>query len=105
MAARHVDAARSALEELVTRYPKTPHAHYARGVFFLTEDSGRALEEFPSRAPECTESFLHPSPAVRTDLSRNVNLAPRQLTESLDVMSMTSSPTLQTIWLMRIMLC
>jgi tetratricopeptide (TPR) repeat protein len=46
MAARHVDAARSALEELVTRYPKTPHAHYARGVFFLTEDSGRALEEF-----------------------------------------------------------
>jgi tetratricopeptide (TPR) repeat protein len=46
MAARHVDAAAAALEELVTRYPKTPHAHYARGVFFLTEDSGRALQEF-----------------------------------------------------------
>jgi predicted Zn-dependent protease len=46
MAARHVDAARMALDELVTRYPKTPHAHYARGVFFLTEDSERALEEF-----------------------------------------------------------
>ena len=46
MAARHVDAARTALDELVARYPKTPHAHYARGVFFLTEDSERALEEF-----------------------------------------------------------
>jgi tetratricopeptide (TPR) repeat protein len=46
MAARHVAAARTALDELLTRYPKTPHAHYARGVFFLTEDPGRAIEEF-----------------------------------------------------------
>jgi tetratricopeptide (TPR) repeat protein len=46
MAARHVDAARAALDELVTRYPKTPHAHYTRGVLFLTEDSEHALEEF-----------------------------------------------------------
>ena len=46
MAARQVGPARIALDELVTRYPKTPHAHYARGVFFLTEDSDRALEDF-----------------------------------------------------------
>jgi predicted Zn-dependent protease len=46
MAARHAGEARAALDELVTRYPKTPHAHYARGVFFLTEDSDRALEDF-----------------------------------------------------------
>jgi tetratricopeptide (TPR) repeat protein len=46
MAARHAGEARAALDELVTRYPKTPHAHYARGVFFLVEDSDLALEEF-----------------------------------------------------------
>ncbi len=46
MAARHAGTALAALDELVTRYPKTPHAHYARGVFFLTEDPDRALEEF-----------------------------------------------------------
>lgn len=46
MAARHVDAARTALDELATRYPKTPNVHYARAVFFLTEDSARAIDEF-----------------------------------------------------------
>lgn len=46
MAARQVGPARIALDDLVTRYPKTPHAHYARGVFFLTEDSERALADF-----------------------------------------------------------
>jgi VWFA-related protein len=46
MAARHLDAARGALDELIARYPKTPQAHYARGVFLLTEDADRALEEF-----------------------------------------------------------
>jgi len=46
MAARQVGPARIALDELVMRYPKTPHTHYARGVFFLTEDSERALEDF-----------------------------------------------------------
>lgn len=46
MAARHVGEARRALDELVTRYPNTPHAHYARGVLFLTEDSARAIDEF-----------------------------------------------------------
>ena len=30
----------------VARYPKAPHVHYARGVFFLTEDSERALADF-----------------------------------------------------------
>ena len=46
MAARQVGPARIALDDLVTRYPKTPHVHYARGVFFLTEDSERALADF-----------------------------------------------------------
>jgi tetratricopeptide (TPR) repeat protein len=46
MAARHMDGARTALDELITRYPKTPHAHYARGVFRLTENADRALDDF-----------------------------------------------------------
>jgi predicted Zn-dependent protease len=46
MAARHVDLARTALQELATRYPDIPHVHYARGVFFLTEDPDHALGEF-----------------------------------------------------------
>lgn len=46
LALRHVDAAQQALDELVARYPSTPHVHYARGVFFLTSDADRALDEF-----------------------------------------------------------
>jgi tetratricopeptide (TPR) repeat protein len=46
MAARRLESARTALDELITRYPKLPHAHYARGVFLLTEDADRALEDF-----------------------------------------------------------
>ena len=46
MAARHAADARAALDELVTRYPQIPHAHYARGVFFLVENADRALEDF-----------------------------------------------------------
>lgn len=46
MAARQLGPARKALDDLVMRYPKTPHVHYARGVFFLTEDSDRALADF-----------------------------------------------------------
>jgi tetratricopeptide (TPR) repeat protein len=46
IAARHLDAARAALDELIARYPKTPHAHYARGVFLLTENADRAIEDF-----------------------------------------------------------
>jgi tetratricopeptide (TPR) repeat protein len=46
MAARHLDAARAALDELISRYPDTAHAHYARGVFLLTENTDRALADF-----------------------------------------------------------
>jgi tetratricopeptide (TPR) repeat protein len=46
MAARRVEAARVAFDELVARYPSTPHVRYARGVFLLTEDPDRALEDF-----------------------------------------------------------
>lgn len=46
LAIRHVDTAEQALDELVARYPSTPHVHYARGVFFLTSDGDRALAEF-----------------------------------------------------------
>jgi tetratricopeptide (TPR) repeat protein len=46
MAARQAAAARATLDELVTRYPQIPHAHYTRGVFFLVENADRALEDF-----------------------------------------------------------
>jgi len=46
MAARYLDAARTALDELILRYPKTPHTHYARGVFLLTEEADRAVDDF-----------------------------------------------------------
>jgi tetratricopeptide (TPR) repeat protein len=46
MAARRIEAARTALDELISRYPRSPHAHYARGVFLLTENPDRALEDF-----------------------------------------------------------
>jgi tetratricopeptide (TPR) repeat protein len=57
MAARHLESARTALDELITRYPKLPHAHYARGVFLLTEDADRALEDF-RRELEISPSHL-----------------------------------------------
>jgi tetratricopeptide (TPR) repeat protein len=46
MAARRSPDARPLLDDLITRHPTLPHAHYARGVFFLTEDPRRALEDF-----------------------------------------------------------
>jgi tetratricopeptide (TPR) repeat protein len=46
MAARRTSDAGPLLNDLVTRNPTLPHAHYARGVFFLTEDPRRALEDF-----------------------------------------------------------
>lgn len=46
MAARQSSAARASLDALIARYPALPHAHYARGVFFLTEDPPRALDDF-----------------------------------------------------------
>jgi tetratricopeptide (TPR) repeat protein len=46
MAARRSSDAGPLLDELITRHPTLPHAHYARGVFFLTEDPKRALDDF-----------------------------------------------------------
>ena len=88
MAARHVDAARIALDELITRYPKTPHAHYARGVFLLTENADRALEEFrreleispshvPARLQIAFELIKRGEPArARTAAEEAATLAP-----------------------------
>jgi tetratricopeptide (TPR) repeat protein len=45
-AARSQVAGRRAFEELVRRYPDTPHVHYAFGVFLLTEEADEALKEF-----------------------------------------------------------
>lgn len=46
LATRRVDAARTALDALIARYPDAPNVHYVRGVFLLTDDGDRALEEF-----------------------------------------------------------
>jgi predicted Zn-dependent protease len=46
LAARQIEAARRAIDDLVARYPQTPNVHYIRGVFLLTEDADRALEAF-----------------------------------------------------------
>lgn len=46
MAARQAAAAQQLLEELVQRYPETPHVHYARGVFRLGEAPDLAMADF-----------------------------------------------------------
>lgn len=46
MAARLMAAAENAFEGLVTRYPDTPNVRYAYGVFLLTEQPSRAIEQF-----------------------------------------------------------
>jgi tetratricopeptide (TPR) repeat protein len=46
MAARLLQAAKAAFEEIVLRYPETPNVHYAYGSFLLAEDSDRALTMF-----------------------------------------------------------
>jgi tetratricopeptide (TPR) repeat protein len=46
MAARLYTAAQSAFEELVNRYPETPHVHYAYGVFLTAEQPDQAIEQF-----------------------------------------------------------
>jgi tetratricopeptide (TPR) repeat protein len=58
MAARRIDEARRAFNELLARYPEAPNVHYAHGVFLLSQDSDAALEEFrrelkssPNHAP------------------------------------------------------
>jgi tetratricopeptide (TPR) repeat protein len=55
--ARLVAAAEKAFEELVTRFPETPHVHYAFGSFLVNEQADRALEEFKE---ELKVSQRHP---------------------------------------------
>ena len=45
-AARFVAAAQKAFEELVMRYPETPHVHYAYGVFLTAESPDAAVEQY-----------------------------------------------------------
>jgi tetratricopeptide (TPR) repeat protein len=88
LAARDLPTARIALDELVTRYPKTPHAHYARGVLLLSEDADRALEDFrreleispshvPARLQIAFEFIKRGEPArARTAAEEALKLAP-----------------------------
>lgn len=46
MATRNTAAAERAFDALASRYPETPHVHYAYGVFLLQEKGEQALEEF-----------------------------------------------------------
>lgn len=46
MAARRTDDARRAFDELLTRYPNDPNAHYSFGVFMIPQDIEMALKEF-----------------------------------------------------------
>jgi tetratricopeptide (TPR) repeat protein len=46
VAARLNNAAEKAFEELVNRYPDTPHVHYAYGVFLTSEKPDDALVQF-----------------------------------------------------------
>jgi tetratricopeptide (TPR) repeat protein len=46
MAARLNNAAQKAFEELVNRYPETPHVHYAYGVFLTSEQPDDAIVQF-----------------------------------------------------------
>jgi tetratricopeptide (TPR) repeat protein len=45
MAARRLDEAHRAFNELLARYSEAPNVHYAYGVFMLNQDSDTALEE------------------------------------------------------------
>jgi tetratricopeptide (TPR) repeat protein len=61
MAARRIDEARRAFNELLARYPDAPNMHYAHGVFLLSQDSDAALEEFRrelKREPNHTPAML-----------------------------------------------
>lgn len=46
MAARRMDQARAAFDELLARYPSEPNVHYAFGVYMLGQDADAALKEF-----------------------------------------------------------
>jgi tetratricopeptide (TPR) repeat protein len=45
-AARLYTAGQKAFEELVSRYPDTPHVHYAFGVFLTAEQPDKAIEQY-----------------------------------------------------------
>jgi tetratricopeptide (TPR) repeat protein len=46
MAARRVDAARVAFDQLLASYPNAPNVHYAFGVFLVKQDADAGLKEF-----------------------------------------------------------
>jgi tetratricopeptide (TPR) repeat protein len=46
MATRNTAAAGKSFEALVLRYPETPNVHYANGVFLLSEQPDKAIDEF-----------------------------------------------------------
>jgi len=46
MAARRVDAARGAFDQLLASYPNAPNVHYAFGVFMMRQDANAGLKEF-----------------------------------------------------------
>jgi tetratricopeptide (TPR) repeat protein len=46
MATRNTAAAERAFKQLASRYPETPNAHYAFGVFLLQEKGEKAIDEF-----------------------------------------------------------
>ena len=46
MAARRLDQARSAFDQLLAGYPNDPNIHYGFGVFMLSQDADRAIAEF-----------------------------------------------------------
>lgn len=62
MAARRMDQARAAFDQLLARYPNEPHVHYAFGVYLLSQDADAAMKEFrreleisPSHYPAMTQ--------------------------------------------------
>ena len=88
MAARQWTRPGRRSNELIARYPETPHAHYARGVFLLTEDADRALDDFrreleispshvPARLQIAFEYIKRGEPAkARRPAARSRQLAP-----------------------------
>ena len=95
IAARRVDAARTALDELAARYPNVPHVHYARGVLLLTDNADRALDEFrreleispshvPARLQIAFEFLKRGEPALaRGPAAEAVKLAPEHFATRL----------------------
>jgi len=55
MAARRLDEARAAFDQLLARYANAPNVHYAFGVFLMNQDADAALKEF-SRELEISPS-------------------------------------------------